>query len=191
MVLSLLRSFPGGSNHRVCLQCGRPGFDPQENPLEEGMATHSSILAWRIPWTEKCGRLQSMGCKVRHTTEQLTQIFKVDFIFWSSFRFTVKLRRRYQDFSHIPCPDTCIAFSIINIPHQSGAFVTTDEPKWPYYYYPKSIVYNRVHFCWLHSMGLDKCIMTCRRRQWHPTPVLLSGKSHGWRSLVGCSPWGR
>ena len=28
------------------------------------------------------------------------------------------------------------------------------------------------------------------RRQWHPTPVLLHGKSHGWRSLVGCSPWG-
>ena len=27
--------------------------------------------------------------------------------------------------------------------------------------------------------------------QWHPTPVLLPGKSHGWRSLVGCSPWGR
>ena len=31
---------------------------------------------------------------------------------------------------------------------------------------------------------------TCRRRQWHPTPVLLSGKSHGRRSLVGYSPWG-
>ena len=30
-----------------------------------------------------------------------------------------------------------------------------------------------------------------RKRQWHPTPVLLPGKSHGWRSLVGCSPWGR
>ena len=28
------------------------------------------------------------------------------------------------------------------------------------------------------------------RRRWHPTPVLLPGKSHGWRSLVGCSPWG-
>ena len=28
-----------------------------------------------------------------------------------------------------------------------------------------------------------------QRRQWHPTPVLLPGKSHGWRSLVGCSPW--
>ena len=30
-----------------------------------------------------------------------------------------------------------------------------------------------------------------RRRQWPPTPVLLPGKSHGWRSLVDCSPWGR
>ena len=28
------------------------------------------------------------------------------------------------------------------------------------------------------------------RRQWQPTPVLLPGKSHGWRSLVGCGPWG-
>ena len=35
----------------------------RENPLEEEMATHSSILAWRIPWTEKPGRLQSMGRK--------------------------------------------------------------------------------------------------------------------------------
>ena len=30
-----------------------------------------------------------------------------------------------------------------------------------------------------------------QRRRWHPTPVLLPGKSHGWRSLVGHSPWGR
>ena len=30
-----------------------------------------------------------------------------------------------------------------------------------------------------------------QRRRWHPTPALLPGKSHGWRSLVGCSPWGR
>ena len=37
-----------------------------EDPLEEGMATHSSILAWRIPGTEEPGRLQSMGPQVRH-----------------------------------------------------------------------------------------------------------------------------
>ena len=35
----------------------------QEDPLEKGMATHSSILAWRIPWTEEPGELQSMGLK--------------------------------------------------------------------------------------------------------------------------------
>ena len=34
------------------------------------------------------------------------------------------------------------------------------------------------------------CIVN-QRRQWHPTPVLLLGKSHGWRSLLGCNPWGR
>ena len=39
----------------------------QEDPLEEGMATHSSILAWRIPWTEDCGGLQSMGLQKRFT----------------------------------------------------------------------------------------------------------------------------
>ena len=32
----------------------------QENPLEKGMATHSNILAWKIPWTDEPGRLQSM-----------------------------------------------------------------------------------------------------------------------------------
>ena len=39
----------------------------QKDPLEEGMATHSSLLAWRIPWTEEPGRLQSIRShKVRH-----------------------------------------------------------------------------------------------------------------------------
>ena len=33
----------------------------REDPLEKEMATHSSILAWKIPWTEETGRLQSMG----------------------------------------------------------------------------------------------------------------------------------
>ena len=38
-----------------------------EDPLEKGMATHCSILAWRIPWTEEPGGLQSMGSqRVRH-----------------------------------------------------------------------------------------------------------------------------
>ena len=44
----------------------------QEDPLEEEMATHSSILAWRIPWTEELGGLQSTGSKESDTTERLS-----------------------------------------------------------------------------------------------------------------------
>ena len=40
-----------------------------EDPLEKEMATHSSILAWRIPWTEEPGRLQSTGRKESDMTE--------------------------------------------------------------------------------------------------------------------------
>ena len=39
------------------------------SPLEEGMATHSSILAWRIPWSEEPGGLQSIGRKESDMTE--------------------------------------------------------------------------------------------------------------------------
>ena len=64
---------------------------------------------------------------------------------------------------------------------------------------------SRKSTCFLMSLCFQKCkgmrfhstsrIIVCstliRRRQWHPTPVLLPGKSHGRRSLEGCSPWGR
>ena len=43
----------------------------REDPLEKEMATYSSILAWRIPWMEEIGRLQSMGRKELNTTERL------------------------------------------------------------------------------------------------------------------------
>ena len=49
--------------------------------------------------------------------------------------------------------------------HLQNYVIVTEIKKW-----------NLVEFCW--------------RRWWQPTPVLLPGKSHGWRSLVGCSPWG-
>ena len=41
----------------------------QEDPLEKEMKTHSSILAWEIPWTEEPGKLQTCGCKESDTTE--------------------------------------------------------------------------------------------------------------------------
>ena len=73
----------------------------REDPLEKEMATYSSTLAWRIPWTEEPCGLQSTGAR-----------------------------------------------------------------------------------SWTHLKQLNW------RRKWQPTPVFLPGESHGWRSLVGCSPWG-
>ena len=47
----------------------------QEDHLEEGMATHSSILAWKIPWTEEPGGLQSMGSQESDATEHTYRLF--------------------------------------------------------------------------------------------------------------------
>ena len=56
----MIKNLPAVQERRV------PSLD-QEDPLEEGMATHSSNLAGKIPWTEEPGRLQSMGLqRVRH-----------------------------------------------------------------------------------------------------------------------------
>ena len=53
--------------------------------------------------------------------------------------------------------------------------------------------HNRMHMhfgsCKLVSNRMKRVALVWRR-QWHPTPILLPGKSHGQRSLVGCSPWG-
>ena len=55
--------FPGGSDGKesACNAGDWVRSLGQEDPLEKGMANHSSILAWKIPWTEELGRLQSMG----------------------------------------------------------------------------------------------------------------------------------
>ena len=56
-----VNGFPGGSgNKESACNAGDLG---QEDPLEKGMTSHSSILAWRIPWTEELDRLQSMDSK--------------------------------------------------------------------------------------------------------------------------------
>ena len=61
----------------------------QEDPLEKGTATHSNILAWRIPWTEEPGRCQSIGSqRVRHDRSNLAHTHTAD-----SLPYTVKTNR--------------------------------------------------------------------------------------------------
>ena len=67
--LGLPRWLSGKESSCQCRKHRRHGFDSlsRENPLEEEMATQSSILAWKIPWTEESGGLQSIGSqRVRH-----------------------------------------------------------------------------------------------------------------------------
>ena len=66
--------FPDGSGGKdsACNQETWVQSLGQKNPLEEGMVTNSGIPAYRIPWTEKPGGVQSMGHKELYTTERLT-----------------------------------------------------------------------------------------------------------------------
>ena len=71
----MLRAFAGGSAVKNLPAMQQTMLETwvqslgQEDPLEEGMATHSSILAWRIPWTDEPGGLQSLGSQRVNTTE--------------------------------------------------------------------------------------------------------------------------
>ena len=71
---------------------------------------------------------------------------------------------------------------------QEGHAVCTRNPWHPA---PRALISLR----WMEHLRLPSLFMGCehavRRRQWHPTPVLLLGKSYGRRSLLGCNPWGR
>ena len=60
LVAQMVKNLP--AMWKICIR-----YLGQEGPLEKGMATHSSILAWRIPWTEEPGELQPMGWqRVKH-----------------------------------------------------------------------------------------------------------------------------
>ena len=68
-------------------------FLPQEDALEEEMATHSSSLAWKIPWTEEPGRLQSMGLQMQTQlsdwiTYFLYKQFVENFLLWKDVVFS-------------------------------------------------------------------------------------------------------
>ena len=67
-------------------------------------------------------------------------------IFQGSFWFMAKTTGRHRDFPNTPCRHACIAFPSVNIPHQKGTFVTSDEPLMTDHYHLKSIVYLRVHW---------------------------------------------
>ena len=97
---SCSEGFPDGSNGKeFTCSCRRPGFNPwvRKIPLGKTKATHSDILAWRIPWTEEPGRLQSKSCRVGHdwvtnihTWGSLALIQKLQGYTWLRNRYSYK-----------------------------------------------------------------------------------------------------
>ena len=151
----------------------------REDVLEKEMAPHSSILAWKIPWMKVCGRLQSTESqRVGHD--------------WATSLFYVYCKIESMN-------------KQVNIAGIQGSRFERKEIQWrkgtrkgknsvvPALEWADGKEGGRegrrkeiCHLCPLKGPRLCN-----QRRQWQPTPVLLPGKSHGRRSLVCCSPWGR
>ena len=125
------------------------------------MATHSSILAWRIPWTEELGGLQSMGSqRVRQACETNTH--------------THHIMYPYAGMAMAPHSST-LAWEIPWTKEpgrlQSMDGVAKSRTR------PSDFTFTS------HFHALEK--------KWQPTPVFLPGESQGQRSLVGCRLWAR
>ena len=86
MYIYIYIGYPGGTSGKApACQCRRYGRN-KFNPLEDGMATHSRILAWKIPWTEESGGLQVHGVTKESsdmTCDKQQQIFLLEIVYKS------------------------------------------------------------------------------------------------------------
>ena len=77
--------------------------------------------------------------------------------------------------------------TVLNLPNQAHKYLSIC---WDFLWFISSVLCSSPHINLIHILlDLYLTISYFQRRQWHPTPILLPGKSHGRRSLVGCSPW--
>ena len=156
-----------------------------QDPLEKGMATHSSILAWRIPWTEEPGRLQSMRSqRVGHEWATNTLLY-IPFCTMMETNSGGLLSRRL--ISDLFLNRTRGYLEKAMAPHSSTLawkIPWTEEPG-----RLQSMGSLRVRNNWVTSLSLFTFMHW--RRKWQPTPVFLPGESQGQRGLVGCRLWGR
>ena len=217
--------------------------------LEKAMATHSSTLAWKTPWMEEPGRLQSMGSqRVGHdwatwlsfslscigegngnplqcsclenprdggawwaavygVTQNWTWLKRLSSssssksMLWQTLTIsTLQLRKQaqiaQQTWPEVWYKSRSFWFQIIRF---FPGFPESKERKfglerWGSKFLARHLVLWNKMLLFQNPLQLALAIWLSlasemQRRQWHPTPVLLPRKSHGQRSLVGCSPW--
>ena len=183
-----------------------PGW---EDPLEKEMTTRSRILAWEISGTEEPGRLQFMGSQEWNMTERLstwTQAHTLrSYICRNGFKHLASFISPGVDNTTVPQVLTLFSFVDEGIEAQRWR-VCCPRPCCKEMavlgFESKSLFLNPALTMLADVKMLREIVKNSKcqiywnlsyswRRQWHPTPVLLPGKSHGQRSLVGCSPRGR
>ena len=154
------------------------------------MAIHCSSLAWRIPWTEDPGGLQSIGCKEAGTTEAAQQTHTFHYLHVPQFIYPNASLRTFgcfQVLAIIKLLQTCIGFYVCvwaclkYLGKYQGVLlqVRVMVAQWQRVCLPS----RRCRVSpWVGKIPW--------RRKWQPTPVFLPGKFYGQKSLVGYSPWG-
>ena len=141
----------------------------REDPMEKGMAIHFSTIAWRIPWTEEPGRLQSMGSqRVGHDWATSLSLSR-----WKWLLKTKLISGGLMSGKAMAPHSSTLAWKIPR----------TEEPG-----SLKSMGSRRIRHDWATSLSLFTFMHW--RRKWQPTPVFLPGESQGQGSLVGCHLWG-
>ena len=152
----------------------------REDPLEEGMATDSSILAWKIPWTEEPGGLKSIGShRIRHDWSDLAHTYHLCYV-------SVRPWVSYSNAELISMSDQ------IWRPPLEKKTVNGDGQRFRNIYGLKEGL-----LWWLSGKEATCQCKRCRfdlwvrkipwRRKWQPIPVFLPGESHGQRRLVDYS----
>ena len=132
-----------------------------ENLLEKDMATHSSILAWRIPWAEEPGGLQSMGSqRVRHNCVICKQ--------WQFYFFFSNLDSFYFFFPLIAVAIT--SETILNKSGESGhLYLVPDLRRNAFSFFSLSMMLAMGYFGWARRLLLVHKEETCTSRQWAST----------------------
>ena len=156
----------------------------QEDPLEKEMATHSSTLAWKIPWMEEPGRLQSMGSlTVRHDWATSLSLFTFHALEKEMATHSSVLAWRIPGMGE---PGGLPSMGSHRVGHDwSDLAGSRGFPGGPGGKEPASQC-TRCKRC-----GFDTWVRKIPwRRKWRPTPVFFPGKFHRQRSLMGYSPWG-
>ena len=168
-------------------------FLGQKDPLGKGMATHSSILAWRIPWTEEPGRLQSVGSqRVGHdwaTNTTLLLLVVVQSLSCVQLFVTPWTAARQASLSTSPSPGACSN----SCPLSQWCYPTISSPVVPFSSCLKSfpasgsLLMCRLFASGSQSIGASTSVLPMNIQDWFPLALtgLISLQSKGtFKSLL-------